>query len=70
MIIDGTDNVDYFIYKFSLSNKNKKRLLFLNNFYSQKINNKTFSDKNLNKIFYLNGREAINGYYLFQNFQN
>ena len=59
MIIDGTDNVDYFIYKFSLSNKNKKRLLFLNNFYSQKINNKTFSDKNLNKIFYLNGREAI-----------
>jgi tRNA nucleotidyltransferase/poly(A) polymerase len=59
MIIDGTDNVDYFIYKFSLSNKNKKRLLFLNNFYSQKINNKTFSDKNLNKIFYFNGREAI-----------
>jgi len=59
IIIDGTDNVDYFIYKFNLSKKNKKRLLFLNNFYSQKINSKTFSDKNLNKIFYFNGREAL-----------
>jgi len=59
MIIDGTDNVDYFIYKFNLSKKNQKRLLFLNNFYSQKINSKTFSEKNLNKIFYFNGREAL-----------
>ena len=59
MIIDGTDNVDYFIYKFNLSKKNKKRLLFLNNFNSQKITIKTFLEKNLNKIFYLNGREAL-----------
>ena len=59
MIIDGTDNVDYFIYKFNLSKKDQKRLLFLNNFYSQKITNKTFSEKNINKIFYFNGREAL-----------
>ena len=59
MIIDGTDNVDYFIYKFSLSKKDQKRLLFLNNFYSQKINSKTFLDKNLNKIFYFKGRQAL-----------
>ena len=59
MIIDGTDNVDYFIYKFNLSKKEQKRLLFLNNFYSQKITSKTFSEKNLNKIFYFNGKEAL-----------
>ena len=59
MIIDGTDNVDYFIYKFNLSKKNQKRLLFLNNFYINKITTKTFTEKNLNKIFYFNGKEAL-----------
>ena len=59
LVIDGTDNVDYFIYKFNLSKKDKKRLLFLKNFYLKKTTNKTFSEKNLNKIFYFNGREAL-----------
>jgi tRNA nucleotidyltransferase/poly(A) polymerase len=59
MVIDGTDNVDYFLYKFNISKKDKKRLLFLNNFFSQKINNKTFTEKNLNKILYFNDREAL-----------
>ena len=59
LVIDGTDNVDYFIYKFNLSKKDKKRILFLNNFYSEKFTNKTFLEKNLNKIFYFNGKEAL-----------
>ena len=59
LVIDGTDNVDYFLYKFNLSKKDKKRLLFLNNFYSKKFTNKTFLEKNLNKILYFNGREAL-----------
>jgi tRNA nucleotidyltransferase/poly(A) polymerase len=59
MIIDGTDNVDYFIYKFNLSKKDQKRIIFLNNFNSQKINSKSFTEKNLNKIFYFNGRDAL-----------
>jgi tRNA nucleotidyltransferase/poly(A) polymerase len=59
MIIDGNDNVDYFIYKFNLSKKDQKRLLFLNNFNSQMITNKTFSEQNLNKIFYFHGRETV-----------
>ena len=59
MIIDGNDNADYFIYKFKLSKKDQKRLLFLNNFNSQKITSKIFSEKNLNKIFYIHGREAL-----------
>ena len=70
MIIDGTDNVDYFIYKFNLSKKNQKRLLFLNNFYYQKITSKTFSEKNLNKIFYFNGREALMDIIYFKIFKS
>ena len=70
MIIDGTDNVDYFIYKFNLSKKDQKRLLFLNNFHSQKITNKTFLEKNLNKIFYFNGREALIDIIHFQIFKS
>jgi len=59
MIVDGTDNVDYFIYKFNISKKDQKRLIFLNNFNPLKHTSKNFSEKNLNKIFYFNGREAL-----------
>jgi len=70
MIIDGTDNVDYFIYKFNLSNKDQKRLLFLNNFYLKKTNNKTFLEHNLNKIFYFNGKEAVMDVIYFKIFRS
>ena len=70
VIIDGTDNVDYFIYKFNLSKKDQKRLLFLNNFNNQKINTKTYSEKNLNKIFYFNGKEALMDIIYFKIFKS
>jgi tRNA nucleotidyltransferase/poly(A) polymerase len=69
MIIDGTDNVNYFIYKFNLSKKDQKRLLFLNNFNTQKNTSKTFSEKNLNKIFYFNGKEALMDIIYFEIFK-
>ena len=59
IVIDGTDNVNYFIYKFNISKKNQKRILFLDKFNSQKITKKTFSKENLNKIFYFYGRETL-----------
>jgi tRNA nucleotidyltransferase/poly(A) polymerase len=59
MIIDGSDNVEYFLYKFNISKKDQKRLLFLNNFTSQKTTSKTFSEESLNKIFYYKGKEAL-----------
>ena len=70
MIIDGTDNVDYFIYKFNISKKNQKRLIFLNNFNSQKITSSTFLEKNLNKIFYFSGREALMDIIYFKIFKS
>ena len=68
MIIDGTDNVDYFIYKYNLSKKDQKRLLFLNKFYSKKVNRSFFLEKNLDKILYFNGREALNDIIYFKIF--
>ena len=65
MIIDGTDNVNYFIYKFNISKKDQKRLLFLNDFYTQKI-----TKKNLNKILYTNGRQAVMDIIYFKIFKS
>ncbi len=59
LIIDGTDNADYFLYKFKISNKDQKRIKFIDNFYKQKVNINYFNEKNLNKIFYFNGRQAV-----------
>ena len=59
LIIDGTDNADYFLYKFKISNKDQKRIKFVDNFYKQKVNINYFTEKNLNKIFYFNGRQAV-----------
>ena len=70
MIIDGTDNVDYFIYKFNLSKKNQKRLLFINSFFSQKNSPKSFFIKSLNKVLYFNGREAVMDIIYFKIFKS
>ena len=59
MIINETDNVDYFLYKFNLSKKDQKRITILDNFYKDKITKNTFKEKNLIKILYFQGRQAI-----------
>ena len=59
MIIDGTDNPDYFLYKFNISKKDQKRIKVIDNFYRDKINSKTFTESNLNRIFYYNGLVAV-----------
>ena len=58
MIVDETDNVDYFLFKFNISTKNKKRIKNIDNFYKEKISSKTFNQNNINKYFYYYGREA------------
>jgi poly(A) polymerase len=59
MIIDGTDNTDYFIYKFNLSKKDQKRLKSIDFFYKENVNIKNFTEKNFNKIFYYNGKQTV-----------
>ncbi len=59
LVIDGTDNADYFLYKFKISNKDKKRLKLIDLFYREKVTLNSFTEKNLNKLFYFNGRQAV-----------
>ena len=59
LIIDGSDNVDYFLYKYNISKKDQKRIKIIDNFFKEKINLKTFTTNNINKFFYYNGKEAV-----------
>ena len=69
MLIDDTDNVDYFIFKYNLSKKDKKRILFLKESFN-KINKDTFSEKNLWKIFYTNGKQCLFDLIYFEIFRS
>jgi len=59
MIIDKTDNADYFIYKFNLSKKDQKRIKIIDNFYNETIQSKIFTEDKMNRIFYFDGRQAV-----------
>ena len=70
MIIDNTDNSEYFIYKYNISNEDKKRIRFLSNIYSKNLDKDLFKEKNLWKIFYFNGKNSLIDLINFQIFQN
>ena len=59
LIIDETDNTDYFLYKFNISKKTEKRIKIIDKFFKENIGVKTFSENNLNKVFYYEGRQAV-----------
>jgi len=59
MIIDDSDNTDYFFYKFNISKKDQKRIKIINNFYQEKISSKTFLENRMNRIFYYDGKQAV-----------
>ena len=59
MIVDETDNTDYFLYKFNISKKDEKRLKIIDQFYKENYKSKKFTEKNLNEVFYYNGKQAI-----------
>ena len=70
MIIDNSDNVDYFLFKFNISNFNKKRILFLKKFYDKKINKNSFSEKNLLRVLYYNGKQSVQDLLYFEIFKS
>ena len=70
MILDDTDNTEYFLYKFNISNINKKRILLLKNFYQNNISKDILSEKNLRKLLYINGKEFINDLLYFEIFKS
>tara|TARA_Y100001970_G_scaffold261620_1_gene344935 strand:- start:399 stop:1673 length:1275 start_codon:yes stop_codon:yes gene_type:complete len=59
LIIDETDNTDYFLYRYNISKKDQKRIKIIDNFYKEKITSKTFTENNMNKVFYYHGKQAV-----------
>ncbi len=59
MIIDETDNLEYFLYKYNISKKDKKRAYAINNFYNGKNASKTLNELSLNKVLYYYGKQAV-----------
>ena len=70
MIVDGTDNVEYFIYKYNISNNDKKRIRFLSNSFYKNLKKDTFTEKNLRKIFYFKGKDYLNDLINFKLIEN
>ena len=70
MIIDDSDNSEYFIYKYNISNEDKKRIRFLSNIYSKPFDKEIFKEKNLWKILYYNGKDYLNDLINFKVFQS
>jgi len=59
LIIDETDNAEFFLYKFNLPNKDKSKIKFLKEMYDKSYNKDFFSKKNLQKIFYFQGKSNL-----------
>ncbi len=59
MIIDETDNLEYFLYKYNISKKDQKRAYAIYNFYNEKNASKTLNEANLNKVLYYDGKQAV-----------
>ena len=70
MIINDKDNSEYFIYKYNISNEDKKRIRFLSNIYSKNLDKSIFKEKNLWKILYYNGKDYLIDFINFKIFQN
>ena len=58
LVIDETDNSDYFAYKYNLPNELKDKINFLKNNLINKDSTKIFNKKDLQKIFYYEGKSS------------
>tara|TARA_Y100001970_G_scaffold292780_1_gene435797 strand:- start:1810 stop:3084 length:1275 start_codon:yes stop_codon:yes gene_type:complete len=59
LLIDKTDNANYFLFKFNLSNDDKKRVKFLIDNFQLFSEKDFFSKQNLHRIFYFNNKSYI-----------
>ena len=66
MIIDETDNSDFFLYKFNLTNETKQRIKFLKSIYSNQLDKNFYSKDNLWKILYKYNNKNLNDIFNFK----
>ena len=69
-LIDETDNVDYFLYKYNISKKNEKRIKNIDDFYKNKSSLNNLDIIKLNKIFYYKGKDALKDIVDFKNIKS
>ncbi len=70
LVIDETDNSDYFLYKFNVSNETKKRINFLKEIFINSNDKNNFTIKKLEKIFYFHGKTSLIDVIDFQLFKS
>ena len=70
LIIDETDNSEFFLYKYNMSNEAKTRINFLKEIYGKFNDKNTFSKNNLQKIFYFQGKSYLFDVIDFQLFRS
>ena len=70
LIIDETDNSEFFLYKYNMSNEAKKRINFLKDIFDKSNDKDTFSKNNLQKIFYFQGKSYLLDVIDFQLFRS
>ncbi len=58
LVIDETDNSDYFVFKYNLPNELKDKINFLKNNSLNKDSTTIFNKKDLQKIFYYEGKSS------------
>ena len=70
LIVDETDNSDYFLYKFNVSNEIKKKINFLKKVHIDLLDKNFFSKKKLQKIFYFHDKTYLMDLIDFQLFKS
>ena len=59
LLIDESEDCDYFIYKYNLSNKEKDKITLLNSIFSEDKMKDYFTKENLSKILLKNGKDNL-----------
>ena len=70
LIVDETDNCNFFLYKYQLSNEDKKRILFIKNSFKNYSKQYLYSKKNLLKLTYLSDKSSVVELLIFLIFVN
>ena len=70
LIVDETDNCNFFLYKYQLSNEDKKRILFIKNSFKNYSKQYLYSKKNLLKLTYLSDKSSVIELWIFLIFIN
>ena len=70
LIVDETDNCNFFLYKYQLSNADKKRILFIKNNFKNYSKQYLYSKKNLLKLTYLSDKSSVIEFLIFLIFIN